>query len=601
MEWWFEREAPMGGASSGAFRNPLAGAGVPPVDIFVREVIQNSVDAAIARDSVVRTRIRSSSLKGEQLSQFREVLGLDASSEVLLRPGLLPTEQVANHLEGPLQILTVEDFETVGLGGTVNPIKQTDDDNFRRLCHKVGSTREAEGGGGSFGYGKATYWAASSLWTVVFYSRFAPTERTELDWARICGVSWFKEHTWQGEVGTDEIEFTGRAFFGIAGEYSGQSIVRPIVNDDAQALADRLGLHVRTSQETGTTALILGNQLELDGITQAIESHWWPRLLEGRLKVDVEGERSPEPRADNDLRPFLRAWQVLGGADPKDDEVRDHLTYKSQPLGNLALVLDEDSSKASNTIALVRGPLMVVQKYEHRPGAGSSEPTCSGVFRAAPEMEEILRTSEPPAHNAWDYSTGRTDKPLARDDRVRIKKIFEKIRTNANKFTRRHREPPPEAPPRCRILESALADLFATADTGPPPPPPPNRDPFSVQFVEPPTRSADGENVVIDATVDVSIREEGFFDEKEVMCTLAASLYLIRDTGSVGEKLPMSYMNAKDPRTGEEFIGDSHGGTTSLVVVFSRDEGPWRVELRTEPLPHPEYRARLNFEVTRES
>lgn len=601
MEWWFEREAPMGGASSGAFRNPLAGAGVPPVDMFVREVIQNSVDAAVASDSVVRVRIRSSSLKGEQLSQFRKVLGLDASSEVLLRPGLLPTKQVADHLKGPLQVLTVEDFETVGLGGTVNPIKRTDGDNFRRLCHKVGSTREAEGGGGSFGYGKATYWAASSLWTVVFYSRFAPTERTENDWARIFGVSWFKEHTWKGELGTDEVEFTGRAFFGTPGKYGGQPIVRPIVNNDAQALAKRLGLHVRTPQETGTTALILGNQLDLDGITQAIELHWWPRLLEDKLKVKVAGERSPEPRADSHLRPFVRAWKVLKGAPQKDEEAREQLTYKSRSLGDLALVLDEDlPSKVSNTIALVRGPLMVVQYYEHRP-AGPSQPTCSGVFRAATEMEESLKTSEPPAHNAWDPSTGRTDRPLAPEDRVRIRKIFDKIRTNANKFTRLHREPPPEAPQRCRLLETALADLFATKDSGPPPPPPPSRDPFSIRFVEHPIRSADGENIVIDATAEVSIREEGFIDEEEVMCTLAASLHLIRDAGSVGEKLPMSYMNAKDPRTGEEFIGDSHGGTTSLVVVFSRDEGPWRIEMRTEPLPHREYRARLNFEVTRES
>ena len=107
----------------------------------------------------------------------------------------------------------------------------------------------------------------------------------------------------------------------------------------------------------------------------------------------------------------------------------------------------------------------------------------------------------------------------------------------------------------------------------------------------------DGENAVIDATVEVSLKDEGFGNEEEVMCTMGASLDLIQDAGSVGQKLPMSYMNAKDPRSGEEFVGESKGSKTSVLVVFSRDEGPWRVGLRTEPLSHPEYRARLTFEV----
>lgn len=600
MRWWFEREAPMGGASSGAFRNPLAGVGVPPGDIFVREVVQNSVDAASSDDSKVRVRIGSKRLDGEKLSRFREALSLGPGSDVLLRAGLLPSKEIPDCLKGPLDVLTVEDFETVGLGGTVLPIAQTDEDNFRRLCHKIGSTREAEGGGGTFGYGKATYWAASSLWTVVFYSRFPPTERSGGDWARLLGVSWFKEHTWREDAGADEVEFTGRAFFGNAAKYGEQPMVLPFVNDDAQTLADQLGLHVRSESETGTTVLILGNQLDLAGISSGIERHWWPRLLAGLLDVEVEGERPPEPRADPDLRPFVRAWQLLEGAPPGDEEAHNRLTYKRRHLGDLAVVLDEDpGSKGSNRIALVRGPLMVVKQYQHGAVGGPSQPTCAGVFRASPGMDDALSASEPPAHNDWDPSTGRTDRPLAQEDRNRIRKIFEKIRASANKFTREHREAPPEAPPRCRLLESALADLFATEETGPPPPPPVGKDPFSVRFVQAPTRLVDGENTVIDATVDVSIREDGFADEEQIMCAMTASLHLIQDAGSVGRKLPMSYMNAKDPGKGEEFVGDSSATKTSVLVVFSREEGPWRVELRSEPLPHPEYRTRLSFEVER--
>ena len=313
MQWWFERENPMGGASSGAFRNLLAGAGVPAVDTFVREVVQNSVDAALAADSVVRIRIRSDRIEGEDLSRWRSLLGLETDSDILARSGLLPAQQLAEQLVGSLEVLVVEDFETAGLGGTVDPIAHTDEDNFRRLCHKVGSTREGEGLGGSFGFGKATYWAASSIWTVVFYSRFEPTGRTGDDWARFVGVSWFKEHTGPGGEGAEDVEFTGRAFFGAPGHYDSQPVSRPIINDHAQRLAEQLGLHVRGENETGTTAVILGNQLDLDGVTEGIERHWWPRILAGRLDVEVLGERPPQPLSRPDLRPFVRAWEILFG------------------------------------------------------------------------------------------------------------------------------------------------------------------------------------------------------------------------------------------------------------------------------------------------
>ena len=599
MQWWFERENPMGGASSGAFRNPLAGAGVPAVDTFVREVVQNSVDAALAADSVVRIRIRSDRIEGEDLSRWRSLLGLETDSDILARSGLLPAQQLAEQLVGSLEVLVVEDFETAGLGGTVDPIASTDEDNFRRLCHKVGSTREGEGLGGSFGFGKATYWAASSIWTVVFYSRFEPTGRTGDDWARFVGVSWFKEHTGPGGEGAEDVEFTGRAFFGAPGHYDSQPVSRPIINDHAQRLAEQLGLHVRGENETGTTAVILGNQLDLDGVTEGIERHWWPRILAGRLDVEVLGERPPQPLSRPDLRPFVRAWEILFGEEPQDHEDHSQLVYNRRPLGDLALVLDDDSGDESTSkIALVRGPGMVVE-YHERPRAGPSQPTCSGVLRAADEMEESLRASEPPAHDRWDDKTTRTDRPLSTDERVRIKKLFDKIRAGVREFTRQHREPPPEAPPRCRMLEKALGELFSTEPSGPRPAPQQDKDPFSVRFVETPVRLLDGENAVIDATVEVALSEEGFAGDTEVVCTMMASLDLIHDEGSVSQKLPMSYMNAKDPKDGEEILGSSAGGKTSLEALFVQDEGPWRIELRTEPLPHPEYRARLNFEVER--
>lgn len=45
QDWVFERTPEMGGATGGAFTNPLLGTGMEPAAVLAREAIQNSVDA----------------------------------------------------------------------------------------------------------------------------------------------------------------------------------------------------------------------------------------------------------------------------------------------------------------------------------------------------------------------------------------------------------------------------------------------------------------------------------------------------------------------------------------------------------------------------
>ena len=102
---------------------------------------------------------------------------------------------------------------------------------------------------------------------------------------------------------------------------------------------------------------------------------------------------------------------------------------------------------------------------------------------------------------------------------------------------------------------------------------------------------------MVDATVDISLAEEGFGGDTEAVCRISAWMEVLQDEGSVGERLPMAYMNAKDPKDGEEILGGVTGDRSMLDAPSARDSGAWRVELRSEPLPHPEYRARMNVSV----
>ena len=217
---------------------------------------------------------------------------------------------------------------------------------------------------------------------------------------------------------------------------------------------------MRGEGETGTTVMILGNEDSLDGLAEGIERYWWPRLLRGQLEVEIRSGRPLRPMARTDLRPFIRGWEVACGAEVKEGEAKKSLTFNRRPLGNVGLVLGEIAGGDESTkteIALMRGPGMVVE-YLEGPRTPPSQPTCTGAFVADDEMEEILRISEPPAHNRWDPRTSRSDRPLSEIDRQRISKIFEKLPSSIREFTRQidspRRRPRPAAGCWRRLLAS---------------------------------------------------------------------------------------------------------------------------------------------------
>ena len=135
-----------------------------------------------------------------------------------------------------------------------------------------------EARGGSFGFGKTAYSGASNVRTVIYYSRFTPTEDTAGTTARLFVASFFRDH--QADGGS----YTGRAWFGALDE-DGEPW--PFIDEDAHAMAEELGIPIRSPNATGTSMLILGNDYDLDDIREGIEDYWWPRILEDNLEVHL--------------------------------------------------------------------------------------------------------------------------------------------------------------------------------------------------------------------------------------------------------------------------------------------------------------------------
>lgn len=599
MEWFFEQFSQMGGAGAGAYRNSLAGAGVPPTELFVREVIQNSVDAT-RTGYVTKVRFRELEYSVEDLQRLRGLLALDHHEAPVHRANLIGEADWWQTLSDHPRALLVEDFGTVGLGGTLSPsIPGSKEDNFRRLVLEVGVTSEAEGRGGTFGYGKGVYWASSRAWTVIFYSRFDASPRTDGDSSRLIGVSWFNEHNWS-EVDGPETRFTGRAWLGVGRD----GACYPLTNEAADGMAAQFGFTPRGPGETGTSALILGHQMDLGKLSQAIELNWWPRYIRDRLRVQLPDGSAPSPLSNEDLRPYARAFALATGAvEPSNEEASSSLTYRNRQLGRLGIVLTEPESAIASRIALIRSPGMVVDYYE---GLQLKEPPYASVFLADAEMDGVLAASEPPAHDRWDHNTIRQDRELSDRERQDIKKLLEKVRSTARAFVTEHREPPPEPPPNCRVLEKLFGEVLTPPRSGPPVPPPREPDIFRFRFDDQLTREVDANRgeVRLRQELTLEIAEEAFADGDEILVRVEAWFDLFLDSGRVGprsERVKMEYFAFQDPRTGEVHTADDTEGASRLILPVERGDGAYPIQLQSAPLPNPEYAGRLVIVAEREA
>ncbi|RYH24363.1 MAG: hypothetical protein EON54_24580, partial [Alcaligenaceae bacterium] len=170
IKWLFEQSPDMGGASGEGFNNPLMGSGMDPAADLAREVIQNSTDAQVPGEKV-RVELRRVTLTGKAKQDFVKAMGLDPALTSrhayfnLPRGSCLETISDATK---PLQLLYIDDYGTCGLHGSPTSRKS----HFNRLLLSLGDgskSTDAEGSGGSYGFGKSACSSNSRIHTIVAY------------------------------------------------------------------------------------------------------------------------------------------------------------------------------------------------------------------------------------------------------------------------------------------------------------------------------------------------------------------------------------------------------------------------------------------------
>lgn len=454
---WDFRLAPKDGGRD--FGNANVWSFDPSLEVLVREVLQNTRDAALSPEKKVDVIFRIVTLADSDLADFKKALKWKLLVEhfeackfgtqkfnTLIRDGLEQLEA-----KDELVILLIEDSGTAGLTGP-----ERDKGNFMALCrNNLDSNKEGgAGAGGAFGLGKAVLWRASRLSTVLFCSNLAAPEGGKVT-DRIFGRC---ELAWHQTSATDA--FAGPGWFGSTAENGCAESYW-----ENQTLAGDLFLG-REGAGSGTTACILGfHDASADSqgkplvlaqdIVKAAATNFYPALVADKLGVRVEvydsGKeyRAGKPAFSKAVNPvefvpsavrMLQAYredQTVDAFTDAEKEVvcreivltvpkrmREPNKHGEQEHRAILLIAtaDDDWQEAkhekTNHMAYFRGPGMIVKSKSLAGICLGARPFHALLLcgRAAEFMtndsgraiqtgdnaaETFLRTAEPPSHNDW--------------------------------------------------------------------------------------------------------------------------------------------------------------------------------------------------------
>jgi len=466
--WVFDPSPPSGQFTGGI---PSAYIFKPELDTFVREVLQNSLDARVTGDSSpVEVRFTFRNLDGDDRNRFLEALSWNYLQSHLRAVACSTTEMstpLAHLLEDlknqPLTLLRIDDSGTEGLTGD----EDSPGTNFSSLCRNIlDTTKDTPAKGGSYGLGKALLWRFSAFSTVLFSSRLSsqPEQRfrffarTELPSHEVNNTRW-----------------NGSGWFGIPESVHNGKRAVSVWDEAAEKLTRAIHLYRPVQLGTGTSIMVLGfNEPAQEDVRPLADvardilnsaAKWfWPCMISDfasseslpSLKVSTEvyenheltfrGESGPS----EDLQPFIKAYRAEQPATRTchpDEVAEKQIDFNIPPKKpkdapevkaamNFRLIRGEEDSDNKfwlNRIALIRGSGMVID-YRTPSKKATVAPFC-GVLKAGNArgsssednaLERFLRDAEPPSHDQWK-ATERIKEEYKRGAKSRLDQLWKDL------------------------------------------------------------------------------------------------------------------------------------------------------------------------------
>lgn len=433
-----------------------------PADVKteVREAGQNVKDAHDNKSRTTVMRMRVIELSGQEVKDFKDAARWsELERHIEAASGRETKGKLARKLAAGLErvranpdrliLLRIDDFGTTGLTGT-----ETGEGPFAALVrNNLDTNKSSTSAGGSFGLGKAAHWRCSDVSTV-FFNTVTATHR-----ARVIARSELTYH--KTNDGADQ--HAGPGWFGAFDPTGTQGYVES-VNDEILAKKLRLErdplppeLQARIATNHGASILVVAFQNPASEdpddpaslvaeLEREIAVNFWPAIQSSRMAAIVEHEVNGHVRETRvvDPRRFLpdhceiydkhqKGTTAESFENPGDvvavpvqiripkckidrDEVLKHAAVDGECTLLVSLADPESTtplrSGLVNTVAMVRGPLMVTQ-YASKSGIMVGARPFIGVLLAGEAtgsdmvkkyLEQFLRASEPPAHDKWAYT-----------------------------------------------------------------------------------------------------------------------------------------------------------------------------------------------------
>lgn len=426
-----EAVSPTGGQKAEGAKRVLGTPSMGELTVVLREAVQNSWDARVGDH--VRFAIHYFRPNAEQKRTLLERVLVKQPEGSSLTPWIQPPE---------FAMLVFSDLGTSGLNGPIAANIPADGPGHRRnfvdFMFEIGRDSTRDVAGGTYGFGKSSFFLLSRISTVLVYTR-----------CLFNGA--YEERLMAAHLGTSVAgRTTGRAWWG----RTGRSNPEPLTGADAAALARDLGLRAFSGNECGTSVVVLAPRLNFDDDSGPVEQQttdrevitrlgnsivqwFWPRMLptaDGRPSIDFRishGSTEITVPTPETLPPYGFFAEALAavetfrrtGANPLAGEVipissqspkalLGHLCLLRRPKGVRTQVpadFEEESAKQladqSHHVALLRAPRLVV-KYLAGPKPPSEAIDVAGVFivddkSQGGEVEKAFAFSEPPVHDDW--------------------------------------------------------------------------------------------------------------------------------------------------------------------------------------------------------
>ena len=457
--------SPDGNISGDGATKLLGAVSLTPLELLLRETIQNSWDASIGQATQPSYGIKIRSLNENEKNSLRTFFA------DLPPSGSKEKETLEDFFSKDYQIvMEICDFGTKGLGGPLSAAKSFDEDaenDFVNFVKNIGSHKDYQNRGGVYGFGKSSLFKMSKCKTIIIDS--LATYENQLE-NRLIGYSLGSEFNF------NDFRFTGGHWWGLrVNDSEPNTSVNPILNDGARSVAEDMGLIKRENLiDKGTTIMIIDPDLEeLDNIHEILNNdqkkyhlnlkiqdlllwHAWPKFspkedgncpLKAWISVFGDKYYLPDPvevapynllvealqKARKKVEPIKSAKykKILGylGKQKSDILIRDSVFKRV--LGNESKIPERLSH-----FALLR-PAELIVKYIYKE-LEEDQPQWGGVFICSEdkEVEQAFAKSEPPAHDDWkpeaSIEISPTQKTFVKTALRQIKEEVKKLSGDSN-------------------------------------------------------------------------------------------------------------------------------------------------------------------------